>query len=242
MQQARTTALQGMNARGLTNSSLALGEGEKAAMAAALPIASQDANASLAVKTANQNATNQALQFGAGSENQVGLQKLQGSQSMDLATLQGQTQKDIADIEAQYKQLMQANDSTARFFSQISSSISDILKEPNISVDGKQQLVLQQTNLLKNGIALIAGISKIPELNTLLNFDIPVPNSSGWVSPASASATTAAPVSTPQTEALQILGRLQLQASDGGDSWVDPVTGTNYTRDAYQRLQAQAGG
>jgi hypothetical protein len=177
-----------MNARGLTNSSLALGEGEKAAMAAALPIASQDANASLAMNTANQNATNQALQFGAGSENQVGLQKLQGSQSMDLATLQGQTQKDIANIEAQYKQLMQANDSTARFFSQITASIGDIFKEPNISTDGKKQLALQQINLLKNGLALIGGISNL-DLKGLLNFDISAPDSSGWVSPASATTT-----------------------------------------------------
>lgn len=170
IQDARTRSLQTMNTRGLINSSMAIGEGEKAAAAAALPIASQDANSSLMISRDNQNAENTAKQFAAGSENQVGLQKLQGQQSLDLSTLQGQTQKDIANIENQSKRTMQSNDSAARFFSQISASIGDILKEPNIDVAGKQQLVQKQVDLLKNGLAVIGGISNL-DLKGLLNFE-----------------------------------------------------------------------
>lgn len=46
IKQARAGALQGANRRGLLNSSMAAGAGEGAAIAAALPIASQDAQAS----------------------------------------------------------------------------------------------------------------------------------------------------------------------------------------------------
>jgi hypothetical protein len=170
IQQARTNSLQQMNTRGLINSSMAIGEGEKAAAAAALPIASQDATASVNTKLQNTAAENVSRQTGATAENQRGLQELQGTQSLDLATLQGQNQKDIANIEAQYKQTMQTNDSAARFFSQISSSIADILKEPNIDVAGKKALVMKQTELLRNGLIITEGISKMPGLVELLDF------------------------------------------------------------------------
>lgn len=170
LQDARTRSLQGMNTRGLINSSMALGEGEKAAMAAALPIASQDASSSLTVSRDNQQANNQAMQFGAGSENQVGLQKLQGAQSVELATLQGNIQKELVQLESASKKTMQTSDSAARFYSQTAASISEILKEPNISVESKQQLVQKQIDLLKSGMAVIGGINNL-NLTDLLNFE-----------------------------------------------------------------------
>jgi len=188
IQQARTNSLQQMNTRGLINSSMAIGEGEKAAAAAALPIASQDATASVNTKLQNTAAENVSRQSGATAENQRGLQELQGTQSLDLATLQGQNQKDIANIEATYKTTMQANDSAARFFSQTSSSISDILKEPNISVEAKQQLVQKQVDLLKNGLAVIGGISNL-DLGSLLTFDTTTP---GALQPTPAAGSPAA--------------------------------------------------
>lgn len=147
MDMARTSANQQMNARGLINSSMAVGESDKAAYAAALPIAQADA------------ATNfNAAQTNAGAANQ-----------MNLQVLTGQQQQVLANIEAQYKMQMQANDSAARFYAQISASIGEILAQPDITVASKEQLVKKQTELLQSGLAVIGGISNL-DLTGLLDF------------------------------------------------------------------------
>lgn len=235
IQDARTRANQQMNARGLINSSMAVGEGEKAALSAALPIASQDANAALTVSQRNQADINAARQFGATASNQFGITKLQGQQAIEQQTLQGQQQaslqaqkaeidkqlqsadaatrekllgqqavidkqlqelrggqameqqqlqgqqalqqqqlrgdqaNQLAVLENQSKQLLQSNASAAQFFSQISASIGDIMKEPDIGVDQKNQLVQKQIELLRNGLAIIGGIGNL-DLGGLLNF------------------------------------------------------------------------
>lgn len=84
MQQAQTGALQQMNQRGLTNSSMAIGAAQDAVIRQALPIAQQDAqtysrsgefNANVANQMAqfNTGAENTARQFGAGASNQASL-------------------------------------------------------------------------------------------------------------------------------------------------------------------------
>lgn len=147
LQQARTRATQAANQRGLVNSSMAVSAGEAAAYDAALPVAAKDADANLSQKQLNQKVVAD-----------FGMQQMRGDQS-----------KELANIEAQYKTLMQANDSASRFFSQTSSSISDILKEPNIPVDQKNQLVAKQAQLLQNGMAVIGAISNL-NLSHLLTF------------------------------------------------------------------------
>lgn len=167
--EARTRAAQGMNQRGLINSSMALGEGEKAAYSAALPIATADVQNSLTVAGRNQDAANQSRQLGAQSENTMRLQELTGEQALEQQELRGAQSKELAQIEADYKQVMQTNDSAARLFSQISASAGEILKEPNIGVDQKNQLVQKQIDLLKSGMSVIGGISNL-DLKALLNF------------------------------------------------------------------------
>lgn len=66
---ARNSATQAANRRGLINSSIAAGAGEAAAIDAALPIASADANTYTTAARDNQNMQNAALQFGAGAAN-----------------------------------------------------------------------------------------------------------------------------------------------------------------------------
>jgi hypothetical protein len=70
LQQARANSLAQMNSRGLVNSSMALGEGEKAVYSAALPIATQDAATYANSAQLNANAANQLAQFNAGQTNQ----------------------------------------------------------------------------------------------------------------------------------------------------------------------------
>ena len=70
---ARAGATQAMNARGLINTTMAGQAGEAAAIDAALPIASQDANTYSTQRLTNQQAGNAASQFGAGAANQAGI-------------------------------------------------------------------------------------------------------------------------------------------------------------------------
>jgi len=71
MQQAARRANEAANARGLLNSSIAVGAGQEAVMDRALPIATQDANTYTNTRLANQNSTNAGLQFSAAAENQA---------------------------------------------------------------------------------------------------------------------------------------------------------------------------
>jgi hypothetical protein len=97
------------------------------------------------------------------------LQDSRSVQELSLQVLRGNQAEQIAGIEAEYKTLMQTNDSAARFFSQISMGMSEILKEPNITPEAKQTLIQKQTELLRNGLAVIGGISSI-DLTGLLSF------------------------------------------------------------------------
>jgi len=194
--QAETRATQRMNQRGLVNTSINTGAGQAAVLDAALPIASQDANIynkdeQFNVESENKalSQTSQAQSQGAielGLANRRGeldqeLQTLRGTQAntlsaqeagqaQELETLRGANAENLLNIEANYKNLIQANSSAGQFFSQTSSSISQILEEPNITIADKNTLVQKQIQLLQNGMAVIGGISNL-DLNGLLNYE-----------------------------------------------------------------------
>ena len=159
LQDARTRTAQVANTRGLINSSIAAGAGELAAIQAATPIAAQDAGFANTVASRNQDAANAALSQGA-----------QGEQAIEQQTLRGTQSKELSQLESANKQLLQSSDSAARFYSQVSASVSDILKEPGISAEAKQQLVQKQVDLLKSGLAVVGGINNL-DLTGLLKFD-----------------------------------------------------------------------
>jgi len=71
LQKARADSLAQMNSRGLANSSMALGEGQKAVIASALPIAQQDANTFAQQAQFNASQGNTMNQFNAGQTNQA---------------------------------------------------------------------------------------------------------------------------------------------------------------------------
>lgn len=181
VQDARTRAAQAANARGLLNSSMAVGEGEKAAYAAALPIAQQDATASLTVSRDNQLSQNQALQLGT-----------TGAQAMEQQQLRGNQSTQLAQIEDANKVKLQTSQSASQFFAQMATSIGDILKEPNIGVEQKNQLVQKQLDLLKNGMTVIGGIGNL-NLAGLLTFPTTgTPGVAGTPGTAGAAGTPAA--------------------------------------------------
>ena len=69
LQKARADSLAQMNSRGLANSSMALGEGQKAVIASALPIAQQDATTAATRNQFNASQANTMNQFNAGQTN-----------------------------------------------------------------------------------------------------------------------------------------------------------------------------
>lgn len=73
MQLAATRASQQANARGLRNSSMAVGAGQRAVIETATPIATADASLYQNQRLANQNVRNQAGQFNAQNRTNVGL-------------------------------------------------------------------------------------------------------------------------------------------------------------------------
>lgn len=95
MQQAKTTANQQMNTRGLSNSSIAVGAGQNAVIGQALPIAQSDAAIYNDVSNRNMAAENEARGFGAGATNQAALAQLQGNTQKELQGMQSATQKEL---------------------------------------------------------------------------------------------------------------------------------------------------
>jgi len=83
MRQNAARSKQAMEGRGLLNSSMAVGAGQAALYDYALPIASQDANASIQNKQFNVGEKNLASQFNSGEENKFGLLDIQGKQSLE---------------------------------------------------------------------------------------------------------------------------------------------------------------
>ena len=87
---ARTSAAQYANSRGLLNSSIGAEAGESAAIGAALPIASQDANIFNTTRLTNQAAKNRGFEFTAGSTNAAAGQAFAGKQALEQIGAQGE--------------------------------------------------------------------------------------------------------------------------------------------------------
>lgn len=109
-----------MNRRGLLNSSIAVGEGQKAVLQSALPIAQQDANTNAAADVNNANFANSASQFNAGAKNsasttnaqlgtQVSLANSNQTLQQQLSRIQADTSLTIADKQLKSQQLISEN-------------------------------------------------------------------------------------------------------------------------------------
>lgn len=181
IQQARSNAQQTANSRGLLNSTMAATAGESAAIANAVPIATNDANTfakaagynadtqnQFAVKNAdinntasgfNAQQTQQASQVNAASTNQTN----QFNVSQANAT-------QLANIESNYKQLMQTSASASDLYKQTVSAIQAIQLSTDLDANAKQQAVDNQVALLKTGMGVTGAIANL-NLGNLITFD-----------------------------------------------------------------------
>lgn len=198
MQQAKQRATQEMNQRGLVNSSLAIGAGQQAVIAQALPIAQQDAQtyANAATNTANQQ--NAASQFTAGAQNTVGLAnaqqanaasannqqaavqlantQMQREAQVALANLDTQTRLALSTMDTQTRQLLQTNQGASNAYVQAVTNISNITTSNTMSQEAKDSAVASQINLLREQLRTLGGIAttspaEIADLNLGNYFD-----------------------------------------------------------------------
>lgn len=144
---ARASAAGVANSRGLLNSTMGAQAGEAAAIDAALPIATQDANIYSQQRLTNQQAENVAGQFGAAAANQAGVvnagaanqiagQQLAGEQQIgaiqatggqqrETQTLQGQQVTALTEQKAQIDQALLASEGTQKETLQAQKGVID---------------------------------------------------------------------------------------------------------------------
>jgi hypothetical protein len=181
LQQAATRARNEANARGLINSSMAVGAGHEAVTAAALPIAQQDASTSFSARTQTAAAENAAKQFGAAGTNTASLAnagmintasgqaaqaandqmiaRLDQSTRLSLGQLDATTKTALATLDTQNRQLLQTNANAANMFQETVKNIAAIAVDPTLSKDAKDAATQSQINLLNEGLRTTAGVA-----------------------------------------------------------------------------------
>jgi hypothetical protein len=175
MQQARTNALQQMNARGLTNSSMAVGAAHSAVLDKAIPIANADASQASNVAQYNATQKNQSIRDRDTAMTQAsGLNATEYNKILSQHLDQNNKLK-LAEIEATYKNQMQSSQSAQQLYSQITKNMSDILMSDAMGIDAKRVAINNQIALLNSGMKSLESTSGL-DLGTLLTFDsIPKP-------------------------------------------------------------------
>jgi len=191
MQRAAAKAIEQANARGLRNSSMAIGSAQNAVIEAAAPIAAQDARSFTDIQRANQNAANsfaqfnasnqqQANLFNAGEANRVNIEQAKIEQQTNLANMQQQNQlvfnqldqankERIANIEAAYKNEMQSNVTASSLFHDAINSLALIQKDTTMNAATKQQNINQVLAMLRNGLDVSGSIANL-NLGAVLDF------------------------------------------------------------------------
>lgn len=172
MQVARTQANQAGNDRGLLNSSMTVGAGEKAVIETATPIATQDAVTSGNFKLANQNATNAANTFNAGETNQLNVvnennrqQSRNINQNTDaekqLLEIRNTASKNELEIRGKYETLAAGNNAAANLLANHTNTLANIWANADIPLAQKQQAVTQAEAQLVTNLNLIGKMNNL---------------------------------------------------------------------------------
>ncbi len=97
------------------------------------------------------------------------LQEAQQDFTIALQSMRGEQAMDLANLEGQYKQLLQTNAGAATFFAEMSKGLAAILADPDSSQEQKDNGTDMIADLLRNGLAVMGGISDL-DLTSLLDF------------------------------------------------------------------------
>lgn len=174
MQQAAARARAAANARGLLNSSIAVGTVHGAVMDRALPIAQQDARTYETANTNSVNAQNAAAAFEAQATNtasaqsadlgtRVGLAnadaanqllntKLTTGNQMAMAQLDATTRSAIAELDNRYRVTLQMSQNAQQTVNQAMSNIANIAASNTMSAAAKDAATKSQLNMLNEAL------------------------------------------------------------------------------------------
>ena len=179
-QSAATRANEQMASRGLVNSSMAVGAGQKAVIDSALPIATSDAAAMQGVKSSNAQAANAASALGATGaqqqqaitrqgEVQAGLQESQGKIQAGLQEGQGIIQSRLQQERGEIETALQTADAASKVDLQARAAVID--KELQ-ELKGAQESTLSAQNAAQaQAAAKLAGEIELSNQTELKKLD-----------------------------------------------------------------------
>lgn len=104
------------------------------------------------------------------AETNIEAARVADEQAVLIENLDAENANRLADIQGKYNVRQTTSASTGTLYSSYSGNVTEILNNPKIRPDQKQELIAQQTTILENGLAVQAGISEI-DLSDLLVFD-----------------------------------------------------------------------
>jgi hypothetical protein len=177
--QARARSMDQMNARGLSNSSLAVTAGESAAYDAAIPIATADAATFAKAAGYNADQKNQFARENINSENQFRLQGMNNDAQKDLALINRDTQIQLSKLNSEQQQqaakleldnqtLLQTNGKAAEAFNQAMAAINNVNMNDKMDADTKTRTVAsiwRDTQLQLNTLGRVAGLNLTQDLD-----------------------------------------------------------------------------
>jgi hypothetical protein len=139
MQQARARALQTMNGRGLTNSSLATSAADSAMYDAAMPIAQANAATYATAAQGNAQKTFDANKYNTDITNAFSDKANQFQYDAAKLGLQTKAATDVAGIEAQYKNLTQGSASATAIVNKMQDSLNALMANKDITDPARRE-------------------------------------------------------------------------------------------------------
>lgn len=183
MQMAETKAKQGMNDRGLLNSSMAITAGQAAAYDAAAPIASFDANAyksvgdmnfnaQHSVNLANASSANSMAQFNAGQTSNIASKNadlLQNNNQYNTtvsnegakANMDAANKINLADIEAQYQNNAAMQATVRSISTTLQQQVGDIQNSDKLNAAQKTAAINEAYKNASNLLSVSGATSKV---------------------------------------------------------------------------------
>jgi len=150
MQRARARGMSTANSRGLLNSTMAGQASEAAAIDAALPIASQDADSYLRQGLTNQQYQNQALRDNANFALSTGQFNAEYGQRMDLAQMDDARAREMQQEEIGFgKWSQQQNDTLKRDLAQMDRDMQEYIAGIETGAQTKQQFIESSNELMQ---------------------------------------------------------------------------------------------
>ncbi len=178
MQRARARANEADNARGLRNSSMAVGAAQNAVIDAAAPIANSDAASFNQFQLSNQNAQNSMEQFNVGNEQQTNLTNANAENRTNMFNAQSDQQ--AKQFNAQQSNTMTAeqerlNQQNSQFnaqqknkvvFNQLDQNNKIELKNIEATYKNEMQANVTASNLFANTMGAISKIQFSTKMNS----------------------------------------------------------------------------